>query len=110
MTQNLASDPVDYVSIGADIGAIVEGKQAAYGDAFGAAGDALRLLYPDGVPVSAYDDMLAIVRVFDKLKRLATSGGQEDQMGESPWVDIAGYAILSVDRDTRRILTHGGKR
>lgn len=35
--------------------------------------------------------MLAIVRVFDKMMRIATD---KDAFGEDPWRDIAGYAIL----------------
>jgi hypothetical protein len=107
--QKAANDMPDYLSIGADIGALVDEKQAAYGDAFGACGDALKLLYPNGIPVEAYDDALAIVRVFDKLKRLATSGGAADKMGESPWADIAGYAILSLGREVQRTMNYGAK-
>lgn len=84
-----------YPEIGAQIGALVETKQAAYGDSFGKSGEVMRILYPDGIPPEKMDDALAVVRVLDKLFRIATD---RDALGESPWRDVAGYALLSVRR------------
>ena len=55
----------------------------------------IRALYPDGIPSDKLDDALAVIRVVDKLFRIATD---RDAMGESPWRDIAGYALLAVAR------------
>lgn len=84
-----------YAEIGQSIGALVEEKQKAYGDSFGKSGDVMRILYPDGIPPSKLDDALTVVRVLDKLFRIATD---RDALGESPWRDVAGYSILSVKR------------
>lgn len=84
-----------YSELGADIGRLVEEKQAAYGDSFGRSGEVFRALYPDGIPIGKLPDALAIVRVIDKLFRIATD---RDALGESPWRDVAGYALLSVAR------------
>lgn len=86
-----------YELIGANIGALVDRKQAAYGDSFHASVPILTALYPDGIPVSQYPNALAIVRVVDKLKRIATDN---DPMGESPWADIAGYGILKAEEES----------
>jgi hypothetical protein len=83
----------DLERLGIQIGKIVATKNAAYGNAFGTAGEALRLLYPDGLQPVQYDDALALVRIFDKMKRIAT---KKDAFGESPFVDIAGYGILGA--------------
>jgi hypothetical protein len=40
--------------------------------------------------------MLAIIRVIDKLFRIATA---KKALGESPWNDIAGYGILKAAQD-----------
>lgn len=80
-----------YEAIGKSIGALVDEKQDAYGDSFGKSGDVLRILYPDGVSPEKYDDMLAVVRIVDKLFRIATDAAA---FGESPYKDIAGYGIL----------------
>jgi hypothetical protein len=84
-----------YENIGANIGKTVEEKQAAYGDSFGKSGAVMRILYPEGIPPEKMDDALAVVRVLDKLFRIATD---RDALGESPWCDIAGYALLAVKR------------
>lgn len=84
-----------YEVIGADIGRLVEEKQRAYGDSFGKSGEVMRVLYPDGIRPEQLDDALTVVRVVDKLFRIATD---RDALGESPWRDVAGYALLSVAR------------
>ncbi len=89
---------MNYQEIGAEIGKLVEDKQAAYGDSFGKTGDFLRLCYPDGIPVEKYDDALCLVRIFDKLMRIATD---KDALGESPYRDIAGYGLLGVKKDEK---------
>jgi|WetSurMetagenome_2_1015567.scaffolds.fasta_scaffold38578_3 hypothetical protein len=86
-----------FEAIGSSIGLTVKDKQDAYGNSFGKSGDVMRILYPDGIKPAQLDDALAVVRVIDKLFRIAT---KKDAFGESPWNDIAGYAILGVDRDS----------
>lgn len=94
-----APAPRPYAAIAADIAATVERKQAAYGDSFGRAGEVLAILYPNGIPLDKLDDALVVVRVVDKLFRIATD---RDALGESPWSDIAGYALLAVRRVEQR--------
>lgn len=84
-----------YRDLGAEIGALVEEKQAAYGDSFGKSGEVMRILYPEGIPPAKLDDALTVVRVLDKLFRIATD---RDALGESPWRDVAGYALLATRR------------
>lgn len=86
-----------YIDAASKIGNLVSKKQAAYGDSFGKSGAILRVLYPTGIPVEKFDDALTVVRVIDKLFRIATDS---KAFGENPWQDIAGYALLSVVRDS----------
>jgi hypothetical protein len=81
--------------MGEQIGKLVEEKQAAYGDSFGRSGEILRVLYPQGISLEQIDDALCIVRIVDKLFRIATD---KDALGESPYRDIAGYGILGAFR------------
>lgn len=83
-----------YQFIGESIGKLVDEKNQAYGDSFHKAGDFLKILYPNGVQPEQYSDMLAIVRIFDKLMRIATD---KDALGENPFRDIGGYAILKCE-------------
>ena len=82
-----------YEQIGQEIGKLVDQKNAAYGSSFAEAHKILSVLYPNGIKPEQYTDALAIVRVLDKLFRIAN---QKNAFGESPWKDIAGYAILGV--------------
>ena len=88
----------NYENIGAQIGKLVAEKQAAYGDSFGKSGDVLRILYPNGIKPDQYDDALAVVRIVDKLFRIANS---KDAFGESPYRDIAGYGILGAAKPNK---------
>ena len=85
----------NYEAIGQEIGRLVDAKQTAYGDSFGKAGAVMRILYPDGISVAQLDDALCVVRILDKLFRVATS---KDALGESPYKDIAGYGLLGAAR------------
>lgn len=85
-------DATEYEDHAREIGKLVDEKQRAYGDSFHKSGSMLRTLYPDGIRIDQYDDMLTMVRVIDKLFRVATD---RDALGESPWRDIAGYGILA---------------
>jgi len=77
------------------IGQTVADKNKAYGDSFAKSGEIIRILYPDGIIPKQYDDALAIIRIVDKLFRIATD---KDAFGESPFRDIAGYGILGAVR------------
>jgi hypothetical protein len=86
----------DYQDIARGIANLVEDKQKAYGDSFGQAGQVMRILYPEGIKPEQMNDALTVVRVIDKLFRVATDKGAFD---ESPWRDIVGYSLLAVRRD-----------
>jgi len=85
-----------YEQLGIEIGKLVDEKQAAYGDSFGKSGAVMKILYPDGIPAEKIDDALCLVRIIDKLFRVATD---RDALGESPYRDIAGYGLLGAGRD-----------
>lgn len=87
-------------NLGAEIGALVEAKQKQYGDSAGKTGRILQILYPNGIPVHAYDDALLIVRCLDKFSRIAQRGEDgKDLGGESPYRDLAGYGLLGWAKD-----------
>lgn len=82
-----------YEEIGASVGRLVDEKNKAYGGSFAKCPQYLKLLYPNGVRPDQYQDMLALVRDFDKNMRIATN---KNAMGENSWHDKAGYALLSL--------------
>jgi|SRR5271166_1491548 len=79
--------------IAREIGALTTRKNKVYGNSFGKTADFIKLLYPEGIRVEQYNDVLLLARIFDKLVRIATGAKNE----ENPYFDIAGYAILGVD-------------
>jgi hypothetical protein len=88
----------EYERLALEIGKLVDTKQKAYGDSFSKAEEFLRLLYPHGIRKHQYKDLLTIVRIFDKLMRIATD---KDALGESPFSDIVGYGLLGLMADKK---------
>ena len=85
-----------YEQLGEDLGKLVAQKNTAYGSAFAESHKILSVLYPNGIKPEQYTDALAVIRVIDKLFRIATA---RDAFGESPWRDIAGYGILGAAKN-----------
>lgn len=85
-----------YEKLGIEVGKLVDEKNAAYGDSFHRSADFLKILYPTGILPEQYIDALCIVRIFDKLMRIAT---KKTAFGESPYRDISGYGLLGLDND-----------
>jgi len=76
-------------------------KNEAYGDSCVFVTKVFELMYPDGIPVSCYQDALVMVRVLDKLSRIAH---RKEAFGESPWNDIMGYALMAREIELRDAL------
>jgi hypothetical protein len=88
----------EYERLALEIGKLVDKKQKAYGDSFSKSEDFLRILYPNGIRKHQYKDLLTIVRIFDKLMRIATD---KDALGESPYSDLVGYGLLGLMADKK---------
>jgi hypothetical protein len=86
----------DYVKTATEIGKLVTVKQEAYGDSFSKSEEIIKILFPNGVKPENYRDLLTITRIIDKLFRIAT---RKNAFGESPYRDIAGYALLGIVSD-----------
>lgn len=82
---------INFEKVANDIGKLVNEKNAAYGDSFKRSGEILKILYPNGISVDEYVSALTVVRILDKMFRIATDPGYG---GEEPFKDIAGYGIL----------------
>lgn len=89
----------NYVDIAESIGKLVQLKHQAYGDSFSKSKEIINILYPDGIKPENYQDALTIIRIIDKLFRIAN---KKTAFGESPYRDIAGYAILGLSNDMEK--------
>lgn len=94
---NKENPQTEYEQIGQQIGKLVSGKQECYGDSFGNAGQVMKILYPDGVKPEQLESALTMIRVVDKLFRIANG----DQGDESAWSDICGYSILELRKNAK---------
>lgn len=75
-------------------------KNRKYGDAVRKTLGILQELYPGGIRPDQYSDLLLLVRVLDKLIRIATyTPERRDADDESPWSDVRGYGILGEEKD-----------
>jgi tRNA A37 threonylcarbamoyltransferase TsaD len=83
----------DFHKIASDLATLLEQKNLAYGNAFAKTTQILELLYPEGIKVEQYKDIHVIVRMLDKISRIAKDN---DPMGESPYQDLAGYCLLAL--------------
>jgi hypothetical protein len=82
-----------YKKVAKKLSTLLEKKNEAYGNAFQKTTELLKIIYPNGIPATKYKDIHVIVRMLDKINRIAENN---DPMGESPYMDLAGYAILAL--------------
>jgi len=80
-------------SLGEELADMLDNKNRQYGDSYARMAHVLPMFYPDGVPGDHLLDAVFILRIIDKLMRIASAQG--DDM-EDPVKDIAGYAILRM--------------
>lgn len=73
-------------------------KNRKYGDAARRVTDLLYVLYPDGITPDQYPNALLLIRLLDKVVRLASYTPERlDADDESPWIDVAGYGVLGAE-------------
>jgi hypothetical protein len=88
-------DP-EWAELFGEVAKLVDMSNAAYGDSTEKSAEILAILWPDGVPVDRMHDFRCMVSIIDKLSRIATD---KDAFRESPFRDIAGYAMLGYRHD-----------
>jgi hypothetical protein len=87
--------------IATEVASLVEDKSRQYGDSVGKTGDILTALYPTGIRPDQYNALLLVVRMLDKISRLANQGPDgRDKGGESPYRDIIGYGLLGLRNES----------
>ena len=82
----------DFMTKAVQVAELVTEKNKAYGNSSESSVEFFKLLYPNGVPVEQYQNVLLFARMFDKLKRIANN--QEGFQGEDAKQDLLGYALL----------------
>ena len=88
-----------YKDLALEVADLVSEKQLQYGNSFEKAGEILAVLYPTCVSLEQYQDALTILRMIDKLFRIATAHPTDT---EEPWKDLNGYSLLGLERSRRK--------
>ena len=86
---------MSYKEIAAGVAKLVEEKQQAYGNAFEKITAILKVLYPYGIVPDEYQNLGLVIRILDKIARIAEHNG-DDLMQEDSWKDICGYTLLAM--------------
>jgi len=85
---------VDVRSVACDVVVVVEEKNREYGSAFQKVSEILNILFPNGIPTSKYHDVAILVRVLDKICRIASAN--DKNVKKDAWLDITGYGLLRL--------------
>ncbi len=87
-----ALDHEDWELAGRHVGRLVGEKRRQYGNALEKSAAILTLLFPGGIQPVQYVDACSMMRVLEKLSRVASG----DQGDESAWIDIAGHGLVAA--------------
>jgi hypothetical protein len=88
-----SSNPNGFYDIASELAEMLTSKNRKYGDSYARMAHVLPIFYPDGVPPHSLLDAVFILRIIDKLMRISSNQGDDE---EDPVADIAGYAILRM--------------
>jgi hypothetical protein len=86
-----------FEDISLEISQTLEKKNKAYGNSFNKTTEHLKLLFPDGVVDDQYQHLMYIVRILDKIGRIANSSLLPPEEGVlDAYKDIQGYTTLML--------------
>lgn len=72
----------------------VRDKNKEYGNAFKKVSEVLSILFPSGITSDKYHDVALLIRVLDKICRIANTN--DEGVKKDAWLDICGYALLRL--------------
>jgi len=81
-------------SISLDVASIVKEKNREYGSAFQKVSHILSILFPNGIPTNKYHDVAILIRVLDKVCRIASANDKD--VKKDAWLDLTGYGLLRL--------------
>ena len=91
-------DPI-WAELGCEVATVLDRTNKAYGNSTEKSSRILSILFPEGIRTEQLHDARCMTSILDKLSRIATD---KDAFGESPWRDVAGYALLAYRHDLGR--------
>lgn len=82
-----------YHTIAEGVAELVLQKQKEYGNGVLRSNRMMLQLFPDGIPAAKYRDAFTLVRLMDKISKIAAD---ENSATGEPWRDIAAYSLLTL--------------
>lgn len=82
----------ELLTVTGELGPFLVEKNSAYGDATRRIVTVLEAFYPLGIPNGQIQNAYYMIQILNKLSRIAENN---DPLGEDPWLDCAGYAVLA---------------
>ena len=89
----------DFIEAGYKMGLLVAKKNSDYGSAFEQVTQILKILYPNGIPVHQYENASLLIRMFDKVGRIANENVQF--YNEDSWKDLVGYSLIKLVKNSK---------
>jgi len=86
--------PAELEVIARDVASMVKEKNRGYGNAFQKVSHILSILFPNGIPTNKYHDVAILIRVLDKICRIATANDKGAR--KDAWLDLTGYGLLRL--------------
>ena len=90
----------DFFKLAYDLGKKAAQKNSDYGSAFDQINRIFLILYPDGIKPQQYSDATILVRMLDKVCRIANGGSKF--FAEDSWHDIFGYSLVRLIDEERK--------
>ena len=81
-------------SISRDVVGVVKEKNREYGSAFQKVSEILTILFPNGIPTNKYHDVAILIRVLDKVCRIASANDKD--VKKDAWLDLTGYGLSLI--------------
>ena len=81
-----------------DIEELLEKKNHSYGNSVARSADMMRALFPCGMGIQVYHRVHFMIRIFDKLCRLASPNIRREEAVDA-WKDIVGYGMLALRQE-----------
>ena len=84
------------IQLSQEMGKLVVKKNRSYGDSVNFSVTFFKTLFPKGIPLEQYRNVLILVRIMDKISRIVTD---PDAFNEDSWKDLIGYSIRGAVKD-----------
>lgn len=85
----------EWRGLGLEVADLVAARNETYGNSIGKSAEILAVIWPDGIPPEAIPWAHYVIRIVDKLNRIAAAPEKLEVVRDA-FVDIAGYGLCAL--------------